>query len=259
MEKKRYVVTAMSSMKAAVTPTPIPILAPLSRPESEALLEFVAADSLDDEGVISGVAVPLLSPVVLGEGDVVPRVENPVSEGDSLPLVDPVDPGLGPAVMESPFVVSESFVVELTSLLSSSELGDSVPAVGDPVGVCPAKYDILSSVPRGSEAMFCRVFASLKATVADAASVQEQKEPGCKVDGSPSCEQMAHSPSLSSQRVSATHGWSTCLPGQVLSLYSASVHPAQYVRKLPYPDPWIPKHALSARQLSPAPQHVWWP
>ena len=95
--------------------------------------------------------------------------------------------------------------------------------------------------------MFVRLVESLNATVADDATVQLQNEPGWRVDGFPSCEQMAHSPLLLSQSVRATQGWSrtdqstlalgfrlTRLPisflGQLASLYSGSLHPAKYVR-----------------------------
>jgi hypothetical protein len=56
--------------------------------------------------------------------------------------------------------------------------------------------------------MFARMVESLNATVADAELVQLQNEPGCSVDGLPCCEQIAQAPSLLSQRVRATHGWS---------------------------------------------------
>lgn len=53
--------------------------------------------------------------------------------------------------------------------------------------------------------MLLRLVESLKTTVADAALVQLQYEPGCRVVGFPFCEQMAHSPSLLSHSVRATH------------------------------------------------------
>jgi hypothetical protein len=69
--------------------------------------------------------------------------------------------------------------------------------------VCPVLW--------GNEAMFARTVESLNATVADAELVQLQNEPGWSVDGLPCCEQIAQAPSLLSQRVRATHGWSgTC-------------------------------------------------
>ena len=67
---------------------------------------------------------------------------------------------------------------------------------------------MLCPVLFGSEHILLSVFESLNATVAEAALVQLQNEPAWRVEGFPSCEQMAHSPSLSSQRVRATQGWS---------------------------------------------------
>jgi hypothetical protein len=67
---------------------------------------------------------------------------------------------------------------------------------------------MLCPVLVGREHMLVRVFESLNATVAEAALVQVQYAPGWSVDGFPDCEQMAHSPFLSSQSVRATHGWS---------------------------------------------------
>jgi hypothetical protein len=64
--------------------------------------------------------------------------------------------------------------------------------------------------------MLARTVASLKATVVFDASVQLQKEPGCSVEGLPSCEQGAQAPSLLSHSVRASHSWpkkvSCCSP-----------------------------------------------
>lgn len=76
------------------------------------------------------------------------------------------------------------------------------------LGKWPTKNCMLWPVLFGSEHMLVRVFESVNAIVAEAALVQLQYAPGWRVEGFPSCEQMAHSSSLSSQRVSATHGWS---------------------------------------------------
>jgi hypothetical protein len=58
--------------------------------------------------------------------------------------------------------------------LGSEEAG----SVGFPDGVWPASNAMLCPVLRGSDANCVRLFASLKATVVFAASVQLQKEPG---------------------------------------------------------------------------------
>lgn len=54
--------------------------------------------------------------------------------------------------------------------------------------------------------MFVRLALSLNATVADALSVQLQYEPGCRVEGFPTCEQAAQTPSPLSQSVRAIQG-----------------------------------------------------
>lgn len=74
---------------------------------------------------------------------------------------------------------------------------------------------MLCPVLLGNEHMLVRVLESLNATVAFDATVQLQYEPGWRVEGLPFCEQMAHSPLLLSQSVSATHGWSTPFLGQL--------------------------------------------
>jgi len=83
------------------------------------------------------------------------------------------------------------------------------------LGKWPTKNCMLCPVLFGSEHILVRVLASPNATVADAALVQLQYEPGWRVEGLPSCEQTAHSPLLLSQSVRATHGWSMSFLGQV--------------------------------------------
>jgi len=85
------------------------------------------------------------------------------------------------------------------------------------LGKWPTKNWMLCPVLFGSEHILLRVLESVNAIVAEAAMVQLQDAPGWRVEGFPTCEQMAHSSSSSSQRVRATHGWSTSFFGQVAS------------------------------------------
>lgn len=98
---------------------------------------------------------------------------------------------------------------------------DGAGLVESPEGVWPAWNAMLCPVLRGNDATCARVFASLKATVVLAASVQLQNEPGWSVAGSPLCEQGAHSPSLLSHSVSAIHGWSAA--GWVSGTYCVAI------------------------------------
>lgn len=180
--------------------------------------------------------------MVLGEleVDVVVSGEVPVSDGEGvLGLVEPVEgvvlplpllpvdglPGEGGFVVRLELCVGVD--VGLSLLVSLGEGGGGFPdgcllergggggavvvsltVVPGGVGTYPAKNWTLDPVPWGKEAVLGSVLASLNATVAFAVSVQEQNDPGWRVDGLPSCEQAAQMPSLLSQRVRAIHGWS---------------------------------------------------
>lgn len=100
-------------------------------------------------------------------------------------------------------------LVLVALLLVDADCCDGVVDAGatkEELGDWPAKNCMLCPVLLGREHILVRVFESLKATVADAALVQLQYAPGWRVEGFPSCEQIAHSPSLLSQSVSATQG-----------------------------------------------------
>lgn len=162
------------------TPTPMPIFVPELVPEPVALpsAELV---SLGDCG--EAVFVPVCDAVVLPP-----------------PLVTE-DPGVAvPPFPVFALVAVVSAVVEPESFVVLA--GDAAPDVG----VWPAKNWTVSPVLWGSEAMLARLLASRNATVADAASVQLQNEPGWSVVGFPSWEQAAQAPSLLSQSVRAIHG-----------------------------------------------------
>lgn len=118
-----------------------------------------------------------------------------------------VGPDVAVAELDTPEELSPALV------LVEAELCDG--AAREELGKWPAKNCMLCPVLLGSEHILVRVFESLNATVADAALVQLQNEPGWRVEGFPSCEQMAHSPLLLSQSVRATHGWSISFSGQV--------------------------------------------
>ena len=115
-----------------------------------------------------------------------------------------VGPEVAVAELDTPEELSPALVRVETELCD----GAASPAAREELGKWPTKNCMLCPVLFGSEAILVRVFESLNATVADAALVQLQYEPGWRVEGFPSCEQMAHSPSLLSQSVRATHGWS---------------------------------------------------
>ena len=159
-----------------------------------------------------GVVVPLLPTALLGE-EVVVTIDEVIV---LLPDVKTVTETL-PETMEGAFVevrpdvaVGELGVLAELSALVEPELfvGAADADAGGEVGIWPAKNWMLCPVLLGNEQIFVRLVESLNATVADDATVQLQNEPGWRVEGFPSCEQMAHLPSLLSQSVRATHGWS---------------------------------------------------
>jgi hypothetical protein len=115
-----------------------------------------------------------------------------------------VGPDVAVAELDTPEELSPALVRVETELCD----GAASPEARDELGEWPMKNCMLCPVLFGSEHILVRVFESLNATVADAALVQLQNEPGWRVEGFPSCEQMAHSPLLLSQSVRATHGWS---------------------------------------------------
>lgn len=87
--------------------------------------------------------------------------------------------------------------------------GGGVGVVRIELGDLPAKNDMVPPLLRGKKAMLLKVAASLKATFAEAASVQAQGEPASRVEGLPSCTHSAQTPPLLSQSVRPIQGWST--------------------------------------------------
>jgi hypothetical protein len=134
--------------------------------------------------------------------DVMTVTELPLASGEVAEVE--AGPDVEVAELDAPGELSLALMVLRPELCE----GATDPEVREELGKWPTKNCILCPVLCGSEHMLVRVFASLNATVADAALVQLQYEPGWRVEGFPSCEQMAHSPSLLSHSVRATHGWS---------------------------------------------------
>ena len=178
-------------------PTPMPALAPKLSPELAApsgvvllLLETVALGTEVAVGAIDDVIVLLFDvktviealPESVWAGSIVVRPDVTVAEF-----------GL--------FVEPFSVLVEPEFCVCAADL-----ETGEAVGIWPTKNWMLCPVLWGSEQMFVRLVESLNATVADDAAVQLQNEPGWRVEGFPSCEQIAHSPLLLSQSVRATQG-----------------------------------------------------
>lgn len=117
-----------------------------------------------------------------------------------------LDVAVGPDVAVGELDAAEELAGGL--VLAGVELCDGAgePEVREELGKWPTKNCMLCPVLFGSEHILVRVVESLNATVAEAALVQLQYEPGWRVEGFPACEQIAHSPLLLSQSVSATHG-----------------------------------------------------
>jgi hypothetical protein len=126
-----------------------------------------------------------------------------------------LDVAVGPDVAVGELDAAEELTGAL--VLAGVELCDGAadPEVREELGKWPTKNCMLCPVLFGSEHILVRVVESLNATVAEAALVQLQYAPGWRVEGFPSCEQIAHS-LVPSQSVRATQGWSTT--GSVNSL-----------------------------------------
>lgn len=172
-------------------PAPMPALAPVLSPES---------------------VLPPLAPPARVVGEV---VEAAMGDVNVLPfdvktvielLLASVE--VGPDVAVAELATPEELSPALVRIDTEFSDGAASPEARDELGEWPTKNCMLCPVLCGSEHILLSVLESLNATVADAALVQLQNEPGWSVEGSPSCEQMAHSPLLLSQSVRATHGWS---------------------------------------------------
>jgi len=203
-------------------PTPMPTLAPKLSPEPVPPPSGVVL-------LLPATVLPGIEVVVSAIDDVITLLLDVKTVTEALPAsVEATSVEVGPDVA----VAELGALEELSSALVEPELcvGLVNTDAGGEVGIWPTKNWMLCPVLWGSEQMFVRLVESLNATVADDAKVQLQYEPGWRVEGFPSCEQMAHSPLLLSQSVRATHGWSISFTGQLASLYSGSLHPAQYVR-----------------------------
>lgn len=119
---------------------------------------------------------------------------------------EPAEPDVDAAVCDGEFEVG--LPLELSLVEPEFDAGADEAAGITEDGLWPSRYLMLCPVLCGSEATLARLLASLNATVVFDASVQEQYEPGWRVEGFPFCEHGAQAPSLSSQSVSAIHGWS---------------------------------------------------
>ena len=171
-------------------PTPIPMVAPRLREELEPPpppgLEGLVERKEEGERVVEDVIIllPDVKTVTVALPGLVELAPDARTADELFALEEP-----------------PAGVVEPESCVSVA-----VPDARMELGLWPSRNWILCPTLLGREAKLLRLMESLKATVADAASVQLQYEPGCRVVGSPFWEQMAHSPLLLSQSVRATHG-----------------------------------------------------
>lgn len=197
---KHAAIIAMIRRTTTAAPTPMPIFAPDARPELPPPEDWPFEDPFSLEP-------PSLGDGVLPDALAAPDVAGLFPEAE-LPCV-PLTPPVGLADEPPPLVTDAPADGDPAD-------GDPVSAgdeslVGSPDGVWPAWKLMLSPVALGKAANCARLFASLNAVGVNlAASVQLQNEPGCSVDGFPSCEQAPQTPSLSSHSVRAIHGWSGC-------------------------------------------------
>jgi hypothetical protein len=191
--------TAMRAIRIKTprpAPTPIPILAPEERPEldvDEPPLEPAPEVGFDDgvDVVASVIVWPFEVKVVVIEVGLA-----------FVALADvETDPVL--AVFEFDELVFAVVLAEVSFWVDAAG-GDT----STELGWWPTKNCILWPVACGKDAILDSVAASVNAMVVDAAIVQLQNEPGCRVVGFPDCEHIAHSSGRSSHLVKATQGWS---------------------------------------------------